>query len=492
MSLPLKISDSLYISGEWVKGTGTPEPVINPATEDVIGLAPVGGRAEVDAAIAAAREAFRRGPWPRLSAAERAAQVGKFLANITSRRSHILQLLHDEGGIILKDVPLHFEGSMRILNRAVESSGRARDITLPIGTVPNPAGGRNFVGGIVRREPVGVVAAITPYNAPYFLNMTKLVPALLTGNCVVLKPSPYTPFMALLLAEVAHQTGLPKGVLNVVTGGKEVGELMTTDPRVDMITFTGSDAVAATIMAQAATTLKRLHFELGGKSAHIVRADAHLDGAIAAGMYYLANCGQGCLLPTRHLVHNSIRSAYVDKLAAAHQALKIGLPRDPATTLGPLIREVARARSEFYVEQGMKSGAKLVTGGRRPAGFNKGYFFEPTIFDNVDNRSRLAQEEIFGPIVSVIGFDSDEEAVEIANDSVYGLSGSIWSRDLGVAFEMASAIRTGQVAINGGGATADAPIAPFGGFKRSGFGREFGEEGLNAYTELKSIGVRQV
>jgi aldehyde dehydrogenase (NAD+) len=201
MKLPLKISDSLYISGEWVKGSGTPEPVVNPATETVIGMAPVGGRADVDAAITAAREAFDKGPWPRLQAGARASKVAQFLRGLTERRPHIMQLLHDEGGIILKDIPLHFERSMRILDRAVESSSRPRYITLPIGTLPNPAGGSNFVGGIVRREPVGVVAAITPYNAPYFLNMTKLVPALLMGNTIMLKPSPYTPFMALLLAE---------------------------------------------------------------------------------------------------------------------------------------------------------------------------------------------------------------------------------------------------------------------------------------------------
>jgi aldehyde dehydrogenase (NAD+) len=492
MNLPLKISNSVFVGGEWVKASGEPEPVINPATEAVIGLAPVGGRVEVEAAIASAREAFDNGPWPRMSPAERAAKLRPFHAGLMARRADILRLITEEAGSVAAIAPLQFDFPMSLALNAIEEGARFRDKPMPAGTVPNMAGGRDFVGGIVRREPVGVVSAITPYNFPFFLNVVKLFPALATGNTVVLKPSPYTPFAALIVAEVAAEVGLPKGVLSVVTGGKEVGELMTTDPRVDLISFTGSDAVGSAIMAQAAPSLKRLHFELGGKSAHIVRADANLGAAVGAGMFYLTHSGQGCALQTRHLVHNSIRKQYVEMLAGAHQMVKIGDPSDPSVTFGPLIRESQRARTEFYVEEGRKSGATLVTGGRRPAHCEVGYFYEPTLFNDVDNKSRIAQEEVFGPVAVVIGFDSDEEAVDLANDSAFGLSGGIWSSDLAAAFDMACAIRTGGISINGGGSAPGAPVAPFGGYKRSGFGREWGEEGLNAFTELKSLSFRQI
>ena len=491
MTLPLKISNSVYVGGEWIKASGEPEAVINPATEEVIGFAPVGGRAEVEAAIAAAREAFERGPWPRMAPAERAAKLRELHAALLARRADIARLITEEAGSVAAIGPLQFDFPMSLAMNAIDEGGRFRDKTMPVGTVPSMAGGRSFVGGIVRREPVGVVSAITPYNFPFFLNVVKLFPALVTGNTVILKPSPYTPFAALIIAEVAAELGFPKGVINVVTGGKEVGELMTTDPRVDLISFTGSDAVGSAIMAQGAASLKRLHFELGGKSAHIVRGDANIQAAVGAGMSYLTHSGQGCALTTRHLVHNSVRKQYVEMLAGAHQMVKIGNPSDPSVTFGPLIREAQRARTEHYVAEGLKSGATLVTGGRRPAALDKGYFYEPTLFDNVDNRATIAQEEVFGPVAVVIGFDTDEQAIDLANDSPFGLSGSIWSADLAAAFDIAAAVRTGGISINGGGAAPGAPPAPFGGFKRSGIGREWGEEGLNAFTELKSISFRQ-
>jgi aldehyde dehydrogenase (NAD+) len=482
-------SDSIFVAGEWVKASAKPEPVINPATEEVLGLAPVGARSEVDAAIGAAREAFDRGPWPRMTGAQRADVLTKLYDGLMGRKLDIQRLITEEAGAVASIMPIQFDFGMILAKDALESGARNRDQPLLPGVVSS-GGGAGLVGGVIRREPVGVVSAITPYNFPYLLNVVKLFPALVTGNTVVLKPSPYTPFSALIIAEVAATIGLPRGVLSVVTGGKEVGEQMTTDPRVDLITFTGSDAVGSAIMAQAAPTLKRLHLELGGKSAHIVREDADLEGAVAAGMAYLTHSGQGCANLTRHLVHNSVRRRYVDMLSAAHRALKIGNPADSTVNFGPLIREAQRARVEYYVGQGLESGARLVTGGRRPQGFDKGFFYEPTLFDEVDNRSRLAQEEVFGPVGAVIGFDTDAQAVELANDSRFGLSGSIWSRNLGVAFEMACAIRTGGIAINGGGAAPGSAVAPFGGYKRSGIGREWGEEGLNAFTELKSLSFR--
>jgi acyl-CoA reductase-like NAD-dependent aldehyde dehydrogenase len=492
MNLPLKHSDSLFIAGDWVRPRGQdPEAVINPATEAVIGYAPVGGHAEVDAALAAARHAFDKGPWPRMTPAARAAKMMELYDALMARKTDIVRLIVEEAGSTqMIGEMIQFGMPMGHMKYAIEAGARYRDIPLAPGTAPNASGGRSLVGGVIRREPVGVIGAITPYNFPYYLNIVKIAPALMMGNTVVLKPSPFTPFAALIIAEVAQEIGLPEGVLSVVTGGKEVGEMLTTDPRVDLITFTGSDAVGSAIMAQAAPTLKRVHFELGGKSALIVRGDADLGSAVGAGASFLIHCGQGCALQTRHIVHNSVRAQYVAMLGGALKGVKVGDPADPSVGMGPLIRESQRARVEHFVAEGERSGATLVTGGKRPGDLKRGFFYEPTLFDNVDNKSSIAQEEIFGPVAVVIGFDTDEEAVDLANDSKFGLAGSIYSRDMGAAFDMACAIRTGGIAINGGGAGEGGPVAPFGGFKRSGIGRENGEEGLNAFTELKSLSFR--
>jgi acyl-CoA reductase-like NAD-dependent aldehyde dehydrogenase len=341
--------------------------------------------------------------------------------------------------------------------------------------------------GVSIREPVGVVAAITPYNFPFFLNITKIFPALAAGNTVVLKPSPYTPFQSLVLGEAALEAGLPKGVFSVITGGKDVGEVLTTDRRVDLITFTGSDAVGAAIQAQAAPTLKRLLLELGGKSALIVREDADLEQAAQIGAFnFTWHAGQGCNLATRQLVHNALRPRYVRRVAEIVQAIKLGNPADAATGMGPLIRDAQRKRAEMFTAIAQDEGANLVTGGKRPAALERGFFFEPTLFDNVSNKSRIAQEEVFGPVGIVIGFDSDDEAIAIGNDSEFGLSGGIISSDVGRAYEMALQLRTGEVYLNGGSGGMSSHV-PFGGIKRSGYGREFGEEGFNEFTYLKSV-----
>jgi aldehyde dehydrogenase (NAD+) len=265
---------------------------------------------------------------------------------------------------------------------------------------------------------------------------------------------------------------------------------LTTDRRVDLVSFTGSDAVGARIQAQSAPTLKRVLLELGGKSALIVRPDADIRQAAMMGIsVFTVHSGQGCSLLTRQLVHNSIRKQYVEAVREIIAGLKIGDPNDPTVAIGPLIREVARERTERYVALGRAQGAKLIIGGARPEGLDKGFFFQPTLFDDVDNKSRLAQEEVFGPISAVIGFDSDEEAIEIANDSEFGLSGGIFSADVGRAYEMALQLRTGGVLINGG--TGGTSVhAPMGGIKRSGYGREFGLEGLNEYTYMKHIAFK--
>ena len=490
MSAALESRRALYIGSQWVSpASGESEPVISPATEQVIGIAPVGGRADVEAALTIARRAFDRGPWPRMARQERTAILRAFHGVLARRKAELCALIVAETGcpIALTQVA-QYAFPMEHLKYYIDASMRDPVASLPIDVVPNLQGGKTLGAGVTVREPLGVVVGITAYNYPFLLNLAKVGPALATGNVIVLKPSPYTPFEALILGEAADEAGLPEGVLNVVTGGKEVGEMLTTDPRVDMISFTGSDAVGSAIMQQASATLKRLHLELGGKSALIVRADADLEAAAAQALLAVTmHCGQGCALPTRALVHNSARRRFVERMVHMARGAKIGDPNDPATVVGPLIRQSQRQRVEFYVKAGRESGARLVTGGRRPPSLERGFYYEPTIFDDTDNRSVIAQEEIFGPVSVVIGFDSDQQAIDIANDSKYGLAGGICSADVGRAYEMALQLRTGTVAINGGSGTMSSH-APFGGYKRSGFGREYGIEGLNEFTQIKAIG----
>jgi acyl-CoA reductase-like NAD-dependent aldehyde dehydrogenase len=489
MTIALKYPQALYIESQWVAPrSGDSEPVINPANEQVICTAPVGGRADVEAALASARAAFDRGPWPRMQPRQRAAMLQAFHAALVRRREEICAIIVAETGCPISLTQFAQYGfPMQHLQYYIDVSVRDPVSSLPVDVVPNMFGGKTLGAGVTVREPVGVVVGITAYNFPFLLNLAKVAPALATGNVIVLKPSPYTPFEALLLGEAADEAGFPPGVLNIVTGGKEVGEMLTSDPRVDMISFTGSDVVGAAIMGQAAPTLKRLHLELGGKSAVIVRADANLEAAAAHALFAVTmHCGQGCALPTRALVHNSVRARFVEIMAGMAQSAKLGDPTDPTTVVGPLIRASQRQRVEHYVSAGRESGARLVTGGRRPPAFSRGFYFEPTIFDDVDNRSIIAQEEIFGPVSVVIGFDTDEQAIDIANDSQYGLAGDVYSADVGRAYEIALQLRTGSVAINGGAGTMSSH-APFGGYKRSGFGREYGIEGLNEFTQLKAI-----
>lgn len=485
--LKLKKADSLYIGGEWVRASSR-EEVLNPADESVIALAPVGDATLISDAIGAAHDAFYNGPWRKLSVAERQAKLSEFLDAIERRRGAIIDLIIAEAGStrMLAEF-LQYGIPMKHARKTVEIASRTAVTPLPVELTPNAQGGKTLGTGVVSREPVGVVTAISPYNFPFFLNLGKVIPALATGCSVILKPSPYTPLEALFLGEIADEVGLPKGLLNIVTGDIEASKLLTTDKRIDLVHFTGSDKVGAMIQAQAAHNLTRCVMELGGKSALIVRHDADLMQAAQAGLGgFVTHCGQGCALLTRHLVHNSVRDQYVEILQGMLAHVKIGNPTDPSVTFGPLIREVARTRTESFVESAHADGAKLLAGGKRPAGFDKGFYYEPTLFTDVTNDTRLAQEEVFGPIGAVIGFDCDEEAIAIANDSDFGLSGGIFSGDAGSAYEMALQLRTGGVSINGGAGTMQSE-APFGGIKRSGYGREYGVEGLNEFTYQKSI-----
>ena len=485
-----KIRSDLYIGGEWVTPTARQyEDVINPATEAAFAKVALGSQQDVLDAIAAARHAFDHGPWPKMFIGERVALLSKFLDALDARRSEICELIVAEAGSVRPGLAIQYDIPMKHCRRLLADAMRISNGFAPLEITPS-RDGRKVVGtSAIVHEPIGVVAAITPYNFPFFLNIVKVCHALPMGNTVVLKPSPLTPLEAIVLAEAAHAVGLPAGVLNVITGDIEAAALLTSDPRVDMVTFTGSDKVGSSIMAQAAPTLKKVHLELGGKSALIVREDADLALAVGSGMQFTTHSGQGCALTTRHLVHNALREKYVSLLSQALQSLKIGDPADASVQFGPLIRDVARRRSENYVDVALQAGGRLVTGGKRPAHLERGFYFEPTLFDNISNDSRLAQEEVFGPIAAVIGFDTDEQAIAMSNHSDFGLSGQVVSRDAGRAYEMALQLRTGGVAINGGGGTMLSG-APFGGYKRSGLGREYGQEALLEFCQTKSIGFQ--
>jgi acyl-CoA reductase-like NAD-dependent aldehyde dehydrogenase len=490
MEVPFTQPRGLYVDGRWIDGGGGEEDVLNPATEDVIGRAPVGDAAAAREAIAAARRAFDTGPWPRLAMAQRAAFLARMHAALQARREQIAALIVAEVGCAQAITrAMQVDAPLDLLQSAIDHSRRETTTRLPVESAVNPfnpAGPRSLGGTTVVREPLGVVAGITGYNFPFLLNLAKITPALLAGNTLVLKPSPFTPFSALLFGAVADEIGLPPGVLNIITGGAEAGTLLTADPDVDMVTFTGSETVGIAIARQAAATLKRVHLELGGKSALIVRHDADVAHAARMAIMVLAiNAGQGCAITTRLLVHQSLRAAFVSAAVAMARQIKIGDPADPTVTMGPLIRDSQRAKVERMIQCGRDEGARLVHGGGRPAGLPRGYFTELTLFDEVQNRMTIAQEEIFGPVGAIIGFDSDDEAIAIANDSRYALNGAIESADAATAYEMAQRIRAGSVSINGG--TGTMAYAPIGGFKRSGLGREYGPDWLNEFTGEKSI-----
>jgi aldehyde dehydrogenase (NAD+) len=488
----LSVPDGLYIDGEFVQAReAAREEIINPATEEPIGAVQIAGIREAQEAARAARAAFDAGPWPGMRIRERISYLERMYQALALRAQAICDLIVAEAGAVKSNARARqFDVPMKHFRHYLDTADRDPVRALAPEITPNPSGTKTLGTAFVVREPVGVVAAITPYNYPYFLNLAKVVPALLTGNTVILKPSPYTPFQALVLATAAQDAGLPKGVFNVITGGTAVGEELTRDARVDLISFTGSDAVGSTIAAQSAPTLKRLVLELGGKSALIVRHDANVRMALAQALRgFTSHAGQGCAMNTRVLVHNSLREQFVEQLAQAARAVKVGDPADPATEMGPLIRGGARDRVEHYVALGLESGAKLKAGGRRPPTLERGYYFEPTLFDGADPDAAIAQDEIFGPVGIVIGFDHDEEAVALANRSRFGLRGGIISADVGCAYEMALRIRTGGVTLNGGAGT-QLSAGPFGGVKRSGYGRELGEDGLNEFTQTKLIEIQ--
>jgi acyl-CoA reductase-like NAD-dependent aldehyde dehydrogenase len=477
----------LYIDGEYAAAGGGAEDVVNPGSEEVFGQAPLADQSDLDRAIAAARRAFDDGPWPRRSAAERAEHMVRFHAALARRRDRFAQIIMAEGGAVRADAwARQFDSPMKHLRHNIETG--KKQFARVLDPVVTDFGSVKALGGaVVERVPVGVVGAISAFNYPTFLNLAKIGPALMAGNTMVLKPSELTPFQALLLGEAADEAELPAGVLNVINGGSGVGAALSTDERVDLLSFTGSDRVGSMIAEQGAPTLKRVLLELGGKSPLIVRPDANLNMAAKATLRgFTAHAGQGCAMLTRSLVHNSVREQFVAHVAELAKSVVVGEPTNPDAHMGPLISAAQRERVERYVQLGQDEGATLVFGGSRPAEFERGYYFQPTLFDDVDNKSSIAQNEIFGPVGVVVGFDTDEEAIALANDSKFGLRAGVMTADTGLAYEIAQQLRVGQVLINGGSLTALSD-APFGGLKRSGYGREGGDEGFLAYTDARTI-----
>jgi aldehyde dehydrogenase (NAD+) len=478
-------SAGLYIDGAWLDAASDDElEVINPATEEVIARVPQASTVDVDRAIGAARRAFDDGPWPRTSPRERSEVLLRFIESLAERRADVVDLIIAEAGAARPIAEaLQFDTPLRFASWFAE-----RAATFPYEEpLPPQVSPRGLGQGVILKEPVGVVAAITAFNYPMYLNLAKVVPALAVGNTVVLKPSPYTPLEALVLGEIADAAGLPPGVLNVVTGGAAESEHLTTHPDVDMVSFTGSDFVGKQIMRQAADGLKKVLLELGGKSPNIVFAGSDVARFAAAAAYaFTIHAGQGCALPTRILAERAVYDEVVDGLTSALAKVKVGDPAERTVTMGPLIREAQRERVERYVAAGSAEGARLAYGGGRPADLSRGFFVEPTLFADVNSSMSVAQDEIFGPVGVVIPFDDEREAVEVANDTRYGLAASIWHPKPVRAFELAKQVRAGTVSINGGGG-GPSPWAPFGGYKQSGIGVEFGDYGMLEFTQLKTV-----
>jgi len=484
MAIVADNSSDLFIDGKLVPGGSGRYPTINPATEEVLGTAADGSAEDMSRAIDAARRAFDATDW----------------STNTELRVRCIRQLRDamKANIEqLRELTIAEVGAPRMLTAAAQLEGPIEDLSFSADTaesyewrqdlgVASPMGIKSR--RTIAREAVGVVGAITPWNFPHQINLAKLGPALAAGNTIVLKPAPDTPWCAAVLGElIAEHTDIPPGVVNIVTSNDHaVGALLSSDPRVDMVSFTGSTNTGRAVMAAGAATIKKVFLELGGKSAFLVLDDADLAGACAMSAFTASmHAGQGCAITTRLVVPRARYEEAVEAAAATMAGLKAGDPNNPGTICGPVISERQRDRVQSYLDLAIAEGGRFACGGGRPADRDRGFFIEPTVIAGLDNNARVAREEIFGPVLTVIAHDGDDDAIRIANDSPYGLSGTVFSTDPDRAQAAAARMRVGTVNVNGGvWYSAD---APFGGYKQSGVGREMGLAGFEEYLELKVI-----
>ncbi|TDD57022.1 aldehyde dehydrogenase [Nonomuraea terrae] len=476
------VRDKLYIGGSWV----TPSDpdlleIRSPHDQSVLGRVAQAGNADVDAAVAAARKAFDHAPWPHTDPKERQEVIRRLNALREARADEVAAAISAENGSagwFTKAGQPFLTLQVNAYLKAAEELGWEETVEPSDPSAPYDT--------VVRREPIGVVAAVIPWNSPFSAATAKLTPALLAGNTVVLKVSPENSLSMMLLADLYHEAGLPEGVLSILPADRETSEYLVSHPDIDKIAFTGSTRAGRRIASIAGGHLKRVSLELGGKSAAVILEDADLP-AVMQGLRSgsLGNNGEACILQTRILAPRSRYDEIVAALKEMVESLKVGDPSEPDTFIGPMIRRDQQQRVIDYIKLGVEEGARLVTGGPEvPKGLEKGNYVTPTVFADVDNRMRIAQEEIFGPVLVVIPYDDEDDAVRIANDSEYGLSGGVWSASTERALTVARRLRTGTVTLNGSPISFD---GPFGGYKASGVGREYGRVGLTEYIEHKSI-----
>ncbi|MCG3753966.1 aldehyde dehydrogenase [Amycolatopsis sp. Poz14] len=475
----------MFIGGAWVDSEEKYE-VVNPATEEVIATAAKADTSHVDAAVAAANEAYSAGAWRNTAPVDRAAVIDRAAALLESRAAELAELGSRECGF-----PLRLSEAICVGFPLTHMRNFAELTRRYAWERPGPVTGQVLNAQLVRREPIGVCGGIVPWNFPLVLAVWKALPALAAGNSVVLKTDEKTPTGALELAAILRESGLPDGVCNVVVGdGPTIGAYLVAHPDVRRVSFTGSTQTGRQVMRDAAAGLKQLTLELGGKGPNIVLDDADLDAAVDGAAYaFLLHAGQGCESGTRLLLPSALHDEFVQRLVGRLKTLKVGDPLDPATDIGPVMSARQRERVLRYIERGRAEGATLACGGGAPSGpgFEKGYWVEPTVFTNVRNDMCVAREEIFGPVLSVLAYDSVDEAVEIANDTEYGLSAGVWSQDNQRALEVAERLEAGSVWINDWHNISE--HVPFGGYKQSGVGRELGPDALDEFTQAKSITI---
>jgi acyl-CoA reductase-like NAD-dependent aldehyde dehydrogenase len=471
----------LLIAGKLVDAaSGETFTSTDPATNKVIANVAKAGREDVDRAVAAARKAFDEGPWPRMSPYERGRVIQKLADRIRERADEIARLESLDSGKPITRAKGEIMGSAMVFDYYAGAGDKFFGETIPMG---------NNVLDFTLREPVGVCGQIVPWNFPFMMSAWKVAPALAAGCAIILKPASNTPLSAVILGEICYEAGVPEGVVSVLPGpGGEIGEYLAAHPLIDKIAFTGETATGARILRASSDTIKKVSLELGGKSANIVFADADIEkaaaGAVPAGF---GNSGQVCTARTRVFVGKQQYDNFMQTLVDATENYTVGDPLDTSTQMGPMVSASQLERVTSYIEIGKGEGAELVYGGSRPSALSEGHFVQPTIFAQVNNDMRIAREEIFGPVISVIPFDDVEDVIKMANANDYGLSGSVWSRDINKALRVAKGVRTGQMAVNSN--ATPGVFAPFGGYKKSGSGRELSMHGLELYTQVKNVYV---